>query len=57
MQDDVTKAVMVSADCPETAVSVSIEDIEQDRWAEDVYTPDISGNWDKVYKKPGYKPS
>lgn len=48
---------MVSADCPETAVSVSIEDIEQDRWAEDVYTPDISGNWDKVYKKPGYKPS
>ena len=53
--NDVATAVMAGAECPETAVSVSIEDVEQDRWADDVYTPDIVGNWDKVYKKPGYK--
>ena len=53
----VTKAVMATANCPESAVSVAIEDIQGDRWKEDVYTPDIVGNWDKVYKKPGYEPS
>ena len=40
----------------EEAVSVSIEDVEQSEWTEKVYKPDIAGNWDKLYKKPGYNP-
>ncbi|WP_295652563.1 tautomerase family protein [uncultured Mucilaginibacter sp.] len=40
----------------EGAVSVSIEDIKREDWVEDVYKPDILGNWDKLYKKPGYNP-
>ncbi len=57
LADAVTKAVMAEAHCPETAVSVSIEDIAADRWTEDVYAPDILGHWERVYKKPGYTPS
>ncbi|HME22025.1 MAG TPA: tautomerase family protein [Acetobacteraceae bacterium] len=55
--EEVTKAVMAGAKCAESSVSVSIEDVEPDRWTEDVYNPDIIGNWDKLYKKPGYDPS
>jgi 4-oxalocrotonate tautomerase len=40
----------------EDAVSVSIEDVDQSDWTEKVYKPDIAGNWDNLYKKPGYGP-
>lgn len=53
---DVAKAVMAGANCPESAVSVSIQDIQPDRWTPDVYETDIAGNWDQLYKKPGYGP-
>ena len=53
----VTRAVMAEANCPETAVSVSIHDIEGDRWTEDVYQPDILAHWEQLYQKPGYEPS
>jgi 4-oxalocrotonate tautomerase len=56
LADEITRVVMSVAACPESAVSVSIEDVAPDRWAEDVYKPDIEGNWDRVYKKPGYQP-
>ncbi|MDR3530549.1 MAG: tautomerase family protein [Rhodopila sp.] len=54
--EEITKAVMASAQCAELSVSVSIEDVEPDDWVEKVYKPDITGNWDKLYKKPGYNP-
>jgi len=54
--DDVTKAVMASANCAEPAVSVSIEDVEANDWVEMVYKPDILGKPDTLYKKPGYNP-
>jgi 4-oxalocrotonate tautomerase len=54
--EEVTKAVMAGAKCAESAVSVSIEDVEPDRWTDDVYQPDIKANWDRLYKKPGYDP-
>ena len=57
LADDVTRAVMAGANCPQTAVSVSIEDVEPDRWTEDVYKRDILGSWETLYKKPGYDPS
>ena len=54
--EDVTKAIMSTANCEEQAVSVSIEDIEPNDWAEQVYRPDIIGRPDTLYKKPGYDP-
>jgi 4-oxalocrotonate tautomerase len=36
------------------SVSVSIEEITADEWAEKVYRPEILGRPDKLYKKPGY---
>ncbi len=37
-------------------VTVAIEEVEKEEWADKVYKPLIEGNWDKLYKKPGYKP-
>ncbi|MGH7227184.1 MAG: tautomerase family protein [Gemmataceae bacterium] len=56
LADAITKAVVAGANCADDAVSVSIEDVEPSDWVEKVYKPDIVGNWDKVYKKPGYNP-
>jgi 4-oxalocrotonate tautomerase len=54
--DEVTKAVMASANCAEQSISVSVEDVEPDDWTEKVYKPDILGGPGKLYKKPGYNP-
>ena len=35
------------------AVSVTIEEVEPDDWAEKVYKPDIVNGAGKLYKKPG----
>jgi 4-oxalocrotonate tautomerase len=43
-------------DCDESSVSVAIEDVQSSDWTEKVYKPDILGNMDRVYKKPGYDP-
>ena len=52
--EEVTKAIMATADCTEDAVSVCIEDVSPNDWAEKVYRPDIIGNSARLYKKPGY---
>ncbi|ACL61491.1 tautomerase family protein [Methylobacterium nodulans] len=54
--EEITRAVMASANCSESSVSVVIEDVEPKDWAEKVYRPDILGQSDKLYKKPGYDP-
>ncbi len=54
--EEVTKAIMIGANCAEQSVSVSIEDVEPDEWVEKVYKPDIIGRPDTLYKKPGYTP-
>jgi 4-oxalocrotonate tautomerase len=38
------------------AVSVGIEDVRPQDWAEKVYRPDILGRPDTIYKQPGYNP-
>ena len=35
----------------EESVSVAIEEVKPQDWAERVYTPDIRNKWDKVYKE------
>jgi 4-oxalocrotonate tautomerase len=55
LADAVARAVVATLSCTETSVSVAIEDVVADRWAEDVYRPDILESA-HVYKKPGYDP-
>ena len=54
--EEVTKAIMATANCAETSVSVGIEDVASDVWTEQVYKPDILGKPDTLYKQPGYDP-
>ncbi len=54
--EEVAKAIMATANCAETAVSVGIEDVASDDWVETVYKPDIVGKSDTIYKQPGYDP-
>ena len=37
-------------------LSVTIEEVKPDDWAEKVYKPDIVNGSGKLYKKPGYDP-
>ena len=55
LAEAVTNALMSTLGYAEKSVSVAVEDIAPERWAEDVYKPDIleSAN---LYKKPGYDP-
>ncbi len=53
---EITKAIIASAKCTESDVSVAIDDVAADDWTEAVYKPDIQAHWDRVYKKPGYDP-
>ena len=52
----ITQAVTTGVQCPDTAVSVGIEDVEPLDWVEQVYKPDILGKPYKLYKRPGYNP-
>ena len=54
--EEVTKAIMATANCSESAVSVRIEDIQSEDWTDKVYKPDILGGSGGLFKKPGYSP-
>jgi 4-oxalocrotonate tautomerase len=56
LAEEVTKAVMAALGCAEKSVSVAIEDVEPQDWAEQVYKPDILEKPQTIYKKPGYNP-
>ena len=52
----IVKDVVKIASCEEASVSIAIEEIQPEFWAETVYKPDILDNQQKLYKKPGYNP-
>jgi 4-oxalocrotonate tautomerase len=52
----VARAIVDNAGCGEDAVSVGIEEVAKEQWAEAVYRPEIRGRWDTLYRKPGYDP-
>ena len=56
LAEEMTKAVTGVLKCGEEAVSVAIEDVEPDDWAEKVYKPDILSKRKTIYKQPGYDP-
>ena len=56
LAEQIVKDVVAIAKCEERSVSVAIEECPPEDWAEKVYRPDILGNRDKLYRKPGYDP-
>jgi 4-oxalocrotonate tautomerase len=56
LAEAIVKDLVAIAKCGEESVSVAIEDVRPEDWAEKVYEPDILRNQDKLYKKPGYTP-
>jgi 4-oxalocrotonate tautomerase len=47
------KDVVAIAKCEEKSVSVAIEEIKPEDWAEKVYRRDILNSPEKLYKEPG----
>jgi 4-oxalocrotonate tautomerase len=47
--------VMKTLNYGDESVSVAIEEVGADEWAEKVYRPDIVNKPDTLYKKPGYE--
>jgi 4-oxalocrotonate tautomerase len=54
LAEAITKDVMNVLNYGEESVSVAMEEVKPQDWAEQVYRGDIQHNWDKLYKKPGY---
>ena len=54
LAEEIAKDVMDVLRYGEEAVSVAIEEVKPQDWAEKVYKPDILNNPEKLYKKPGY---
>jgi len=56
LTEEIVKDVVEIAKCEVKSVSVAIEEIKPEDWAEKVYKPDILNNTEKLYWKPGYNP-
>jgi 4-oxalocrotonate tautomerase len=54
LAEAIVKDVTDALDLGEESVSVAIEEVEPQDWAEQVYKPDIVNHPDRLYKKPGY---
>lgn len=55
LAEALSQALIASIGSKEASVSVAIEDVEPERWVDDVYKPDILDNAN-LFKKPGYDP-
>jgi 4-oxalocrotonate tautomerase len=54
LADAITQNVMDIIGSGENSISVGIEDVPAEEWADAVYKPDIVEKPDTIYKKPGY---
>jgi 4-oxalocrotonate tautomerase len=54
LAEEIVKDVMNILNYGEESVSVAVEEVKPQDWAEKVYKPDILNNSEKLYKKPGY---
>jgi len=54
LAEAITKDVMSVLHYGEESVSVAMEEVKSQDWAEKVYRPEILKNPEKLYKKPGY---
>ena len=56
LAESIVKSVSSIAKCKERSVSVAIEDVAEQDWADNVYKPDILDNKEKLIIEPGYNP-
>lgn len=56
LAEEIVKDVVAIAKCEEKSVSVAIEEIKPEDWAEKVYRPDVLDKEKTLYRKPGYNP-
>lgn len=56
LAEKIVADVVAIAKCEEKSVSVAIEEIPPEEWAEKVYKPDILENSKYIVKEPGYNP-
>ena len=54
LAEAIAKNVMDVLGYGEESVSVAIEEVKAEEWAEKVYKPDIVDKPEQLYKKPGY---
>jgi 4-oxalocrotonate tautomerase len=54
LAEAITKDVMEILDYGQESVSVGMEEIRPQDWADQVYQSDIVGHPERLYKKPGY---
>jgi 4-oxalocrotonate tautomerase len=54
LAEAIAKDVMDVLGYGEESVSVAMEEVEPQDWAEQVYKPDIVNKPEQLYKKPGY---
>ena len=52
----IAKYVVATTGCPERVVSVAIEEVAPEDWADTVYKPEILDRPEQIYVKPGYNP-
>jgi 4-oxalocrotonate tautomerase len=52
----ISESLIKIANCDEKTISVAIEEIAPEDWAETVYKPDIIGKAQTLLKEPGYTP-
>ena len=57
LAEAITKDVTEILHYGEHSVSVAMEEIKPNEWAEKVYRPQIKNNLNSLYKKPGYDES
>jgi 4-oxalocrotonate tautomerase len=56
LAEAIVKDVTTIANVGDEAVSVAIEEVKPDDWADKVYKPDIVNGTGQLYKRPGYTP-
>ena len=54
LAEAITKDVMAILHYGEESVSIAMEEVQSQDWAEKVYKPDIQNKRDRLNKKPGY---
>ena len=52
----IVRSVIEITECKQKSVSIEIEEVEPDDWAEKVYKPDIINNKKNLVVTPGYNP-
>lgn len=54
LTEAIVRDVTTMLKCGDDSVSVAFEEVAADDWTEQVFEPDILGNWEHLTKKPGY---